>query len=57
MINKNAIIFYQKNMSKHHLLISRFKYENVWEKIGKAGKKLCVLARLSNFMCTNQKIK
>ena len=75
------------NQDKCHLLVSGFKYENVWAKIGKtkiweskkqkllgveidrtlsfdehiaslcrkAGKKLSVLARLSNFMCTNKK--
>ena len=74
------------NQDKCHLLISGFKYENAWAKIGKtkfwankkqkllgveidrtlrfdehiasicrkAGKKLSVLARLSNFMCTNK---
>ena len=76
------------NQEKCHLLVSGFKYENVWAKIGKAkiweskkqkllgveidttlsfdehiaslyrkaGKKLSVLVRLSNFMCTNKKI-
>ena len=75
------------NQDKCHLLVSGFKYENVWAKIGKtkiweskkqkllgveidrtlsfdehiaslcrkAGKKLSVSARLSNFMCTNKK--
>ena len=75
------------NQDKCHLLVSGFKYENVWAKIGKtkiweskkqkllgveidrtlsfdehiaslcrkAGKKLSVLARLSNFKCTNKK--
>ena len=75
------------NQDKCHLLVSGFKYENVWAKIGKtkiweskkqkllgagidrtlsfdkhsaslcrkAGKKLSVLARLSNSMCTNMK--
>ena len=75
------------NQDKCHLLVSGFKYENVWAKIGKtkiweskkqklssveidrtlsfdeyitslcrkARKKLSVLARLSNFMCTNKK--
>ena len=75
------------NQEKCHLLVSGFKYENIWAKIGKAkiweskkqkllgveidrtlsfdehiaslckkpGKKLSVLVRLSNFMCTNQK--
>ena len=75
------------NQDKCLLLVSGFKYENVWAKIGKtkiweskkqkllgveidrtlsfdehiaslcrkAGKKLSVLARLSNFMCTNKK--
>ena len=70
-----------------HLLVLRFKYENVWANIGKtkiweskkqkllgveidrtlsfdehiaslcrkAGKKLSVLGRLSNFICTNKK--
>ena len=73
------------NRDKCHLLVSGFKYENVWANIGKtkiwesekqkrlgveidrtlnfdeyiaslckkAGNKLSVLARLSNFMCTN----
>ena len=76
------------NQEKCHLLVSGFKYENVWAKIGKtkiweskkqkllgveidrtlsfdehiaslcgkAGKKLSVLARLSNFMCTNKRV-
>ena len=75
------------NQDKCHLLVSGFKYENVWAKIGKtkiweskkqkllgveidrtlsfdehiaslcrkAGKKLSVLARFSNCMCTNKK--
>ena len=75
------------NQDKCDLLVSGFKYENVWAKIAKtknweskeqkllgveidrnlsfdkhipslcrkAGKKLSVLARLSNFMCTNKK--
>ena len=73
------------NQDKCHLLVSGFKYKNIWAKIGKtkiweskkqklsgveinrsfdehiaslcrkAGKKLSVLARLSNFMYTNQK--
>ena len=75
------------NQDKCHLLVSGFKYENVWAKIGKttiweskkqkllgvetdrtlsfdehiaslcrkAGKKLSVLAGLSNFMCRNKK--
>ena len=75
------------NQEKCHLLVSGFKYENVWAKIGKtkiweskkqkllgveidrtlsfvehiaslcrkAGRKLSVLARLLNFMCTNKK--
>ena len=75
------------NQDKCHSLVSGFKFENVWAKIGKAeiwkskkqkllgvetertlnfdehiaslcrkaGKKLSVLARLSNFMCTNKK--
>ena len=79
--------FTKLNQDKCHLLVSGFKYENVWATIGKtknweskkqkllvveidrtlnfdehiaslcrkAGKKLSVLARLSNFMCTNKK--
>ena len=75
------------NQDKCHLLVSGFKYENIWANIGKtkiweskkqkllgveidrtlsldgyiaslcnkAGKKLSVLVRLSNFMCTNKK--
>ena len=73
------------DQDKCHLLVLRFKHENVWAKIGKtkiwegkkqkllgvvidrnlsfdehiaslcrkAGKKLSVSARLSNFMCAN----
>ena len=75
------------NQHKCRLLVSGFKYENIWANIGKtkiwesknqkllgveidrilsfgeyiaflckkAGKKLSVLSRLSNFMCTNKK--
>ena len=75
------------NQDKCHLLVSGFKYENIWTNIGKtkiwkskkqkrldveidrtlsfdeyitslckkAGKKLSVLTKLSNFMCTNKK--
>ena len=69
------------NQDNCHLLVQRFKYENIWAKIWeckkqkplgveidrtlsfdeyiaslskKAGKKLSVLARLSNFLCANK---
>ena len=58
------------NPGKCHLLVSGPKFENVWAQIEnvalsvdeyitslsmKAGKKLSILARSSNFMCANKK--